>query len=237
MPEDSHSDLLRFRVITFDCYGTLIDWESGILTALRPVLKVHGAQLDDPQIVRLYAEIEAEEEATEYRAYKDVLAAVVRGFGARLGFAPTKEEQQSLSLSLPQWEPFPDTVAALHQLKSKFKLGILSNVDDDLFCGTARLLQVSFDYLVTAAQARAYKPSLEMFRLAQSKLGVPPQQWLHAAQSVHHDVIPAQSLGISTVWVNRPSVCPGIGVAKPAAAKPDLEVASLQALADLALKK
>lgn len=233
MAESCISDFSRFHVITFDCYGTLIDWESGILAAFRPILKAHGAELDDAEIVRLYAEIEVKEEA-EYRAYKDILAAVVRGFGVRLGFEPMEQEQQSLPRSLPQWKPFPDTVAALRRLKTKFKLGIISNVDDDLFAGTARLLQVNFDYVATAAQARAYKPSLEMFRLAQSKIGVPPQQWLHAAQSVYHDVVPAKSLGISTVWVNRPSVCPGVGVAKPAAAKPDIEVTSLQALADLA---
>jgi len=159
---------------------------------------------------------------------------VVRGFGTRLGFVPSNKEQQSLPDSLPNWRPFPDTVPALRRLKSKFNLGILSNVDDELFSATARQLGINFDQVVTASQARAYKPSLELFRLAQSRVAVPPEQWLHAAQSVYHDVIPAQSLGLSTVWINRPSLRPNTGAAKQASARPDVSVSSLKELADLA---
>ena len=160
----------------------------------------------------------------------------MRGFGTRLGFAPSEKEQESLPNSLVNWKPFPDTVAALRQLKRNFKLGILSNIDDDLFSATAPQLEIEFDHAVTASQARAYKPSLDIFRLTQKKIGSPPQQWLHAGQSIYHDVIPAQSLGIATVWVNRPSLLPNSGAAKPAQAKPDVEVASLKDLADLACK-
>lgn len=227
-------DFSRFRIITFDCYGTLIDWEAGILGAVRPILSAHGAHLGDAEILRLYSEIEADEESGEYRPYQETLRAVVRGFGTRLGFVPSKKEQQSLPDSLPKWHPFPDTVPALRRLKSKFNLGILSNVDDELFSATARQLGINFDQVVTASQARAYKPSLELFRLAQSRVAVPPEQWLHAAQSVYHDVIPAQSLGLSTVWVNRPSLRPNTGAAKQASARPDVRVSSLQELADLA---
>jgi len=227
-------DFSRFRIITFDCYGTLIDWEAGILGAVRPILSAHGAHLGDAEILRLYGEIEADEESGEYRTYRETLRAVVRGFGTRLGFVPSNQEQQSLPDSLPNWKPFPDTVAALRRLKSKFNLGILSNVDDELFSATARQLGINFDQVVTASQARAYKPSLELFRLAQSRVAVPPEQWLHAAQSVYHDVIPAQSLGLSTVWVNRPSLRPNTGAAKQASAMPDVRVSSLRELADLA---
>jgi 2-haloacid dehalogenase len=227
-------DFSRSRIITFDCYGTLIDWETGILGAFRPILSAHEAHLGDAEILRLYGEIEADEESGEYRPYKEILQAVVRGFGTRLGFVPSKKEQQSLPDSLPNWRPFPDTVAALRRLKSKFDLGILSNVDDELFSATARQLEINFDQVVTASQARAYKPSLELFRLAQSRVAVPAEQWLHAAQSVYHDVIPAQSLGLSTVWVNRPSLRPNTGAAKQASARPDVSVSSLQELADLA---
>jgi len=226
-------DFSRFRIITFDCYGTLIDWETGILGAIRPILAAHGAHLTDAEILRMYGEIEAEEESGGYHPYKEVLQAVVRGFGTRLGFLPTNHEQQSLPNSLASWKPFPDTVAALRQLKRKFKLGILSNIDDELFSATARQLEINFDQVVTASQARAYKPSLELFRLAQNRVALPPQQWLHAAQSVYHDVVPAQALGISTVWVNRASPRPNSGAAKPASAKTDFEVSTLQELADL----
>lgn len=228
------SDFSRFRIITFDCYGTLIDWESGILGALRPVLSAHDADLSDSEILRLYGEIEAEEESGEYREYKEILRAVVRGFGTRMGFTASREEQQSLPDSVADWSPFPDTVAALRQLKSKFKIAILSNIDDDLFAKTAPKLGIEFDHIITAAQARAYKPSLQVFRLAQSRIGVSPGQWLHAGQSIYHDVVPARSLGVSTVWVNRPSVRPGAGAARKASGVPDLEVASLKAFADLA---
>jgi 2-haloacid dehalogenase len=226
-------DFAGFTIITFDCYGTLIDWEAGILGAIRPVLAAHGAHLSDAETLRMYGEIEADEESGGYQPYKEILQAVVRGFGTRLGFVPSTQEQQSLPDSLRNWKPFPDTVAALRRLKSKFQLGIISNVDDDLFSATARRLEISFDQVVTASQAHAYKPSLEIFGLAQTRIALPPGQWLHAAQSVYHDVVPAQLLGISTVWVNRPSLRPNSGAAKQASAKADVEVSSLQQLADL----
>jgi 2-haloacid dehalogenase len=227
-------DFSRFHVITFDCYGTLIDWEAGILGAIRPLLIANGAELSDPEILRLYSELEAEAESARYRPYRDILRDVVRGLGNRLGFRATNEELQSLPNSLANWKPFSDTVAALRQLKTRFKLGIISNVDDDLFFASARHLEVDFDFVTTASQARAYKPSVEIFRLAQKEVGIPPEQWLHAGQSIYHDVLPAQSLGFSTVWVNRPSPRPGAGAAKQASATPDVEVYSVAELAELA---
>src|SRR5216684_1853604 len=226
-------DFSRFQAITFDCYGTLIDWETGILGAIRPILLSHGAELNDPEILRLYSELEAEAESSRYQPYREILREVVRGFGDRLGFRTTDEEQQSLPNSLANWKPFPDTVAALRQLRSRFKLGIISNVDDDLFSASAHLLETDFDYVTTAAQAQAYKPSLEIFRLAQKKMGILPEHWLHAGQSIYHDVIPAKSRGIATVWVNRPSPRPGAGAAKAASGEPDLEVPDLKTLAQL----
>jgi 2-haloacid dehalogenase len=229
-------DFSRFRIITFDCYGTLIDWETGILGAIRPILSAHNAHLSDVDILRMYGEIEADEESGAYQSYKEILRAVVRGFGTRVGFVPSEKEQQSLPHSVANWKPFPDTVTALRNLKEQFKLGILSNIDDDLFSATAPQLEIEFDHVITASQARAYKPSLDIFRLAQKKMGLPQAQWLHAGQSIYHDVIPAQSLGIATVWVNRPSPLPNSGAAKPARGKPDVEVSSLRKLADLIRK-
>ncbi len=135
-------DFSRFQAITFDCYGTLIDWETGILGAIRPILLSHGAELNDPEILRLYSELEAEAESSHYQPYREILRDVVRGFGNRLGFHATDVEQQSLPNSLANWKPFPDTVAALRQLKTRFKLGIISNVDDDLFSASARRLEI-----------------------------------------------------------------------------------------------
>jgi 2-haloacid dehalogenase len=228
-------DFTRFQVLTFDCYGTLIDWETGIFGALRPILTAHGRTATDAELLEFYSELELQAEQREYQSYREVLKSVVRGFGERLGFVPSESEVRSLPESLANWLPFPDTVAALRKLKSRYQLAITSNVDDDLFAGTAPRLEVHFDHVITAQQARAYKPSLRVFKLAQERIGVQPTQWLHVAQSVYHDVVPAKSLGIATVWVNRPSPRPGAGAAKAASAQPDLEVHSLKALADLAL--
>jgi 2-haloacid dehalogenase len=229
-------DFSSVHVITFDCYGTLIDWENGILSALRPILSTHGAKLADAEILGLYGELEAGAESGEFCPYREVLREVVRGFGERLGFQASVAEQNSLPESLANWRPFADTVAALRQLHTKFRLGIISNVDDDLFAATAPQLETKFDFVTTAGQARAYKPSHRIFQLAKEKIGMPVTQWLHAGQSVYHDVVPAKSLGLSTVWVNRASARPGAGAAKQASATPDAEVPTLQALADLLLK-
>lgn len=229
----SSLDFSRFRAITFDCYGTLIDWETGILGAIRPILLAHGAEVNDSEILRLYSELEVEAESSHYQPYREILRNVVRGLGDRLGFRATDKEQESLPDSLAHWKPFPDTVAALRQLKARFKLGIISNVDDDLFSASARRLEIDFDYVTTAGQARAYKPSLEIFRLAQEKMRIQPEHWLHAGQSIYHDVIPAKSQGISTVWVNRPSPRPGASAAKQVSGTPEVEVHSLTELAQL----
>jgi len=182
----------------------------------------------------LYSELEASAEQGQFLCYRDVLQSVVRGFAERLGFSPTDAEIRSLPDSLARWQPFPDTVEALHKLKGRHQLAVISNVDDDLFATTAPKLGVVFDHVITAQQARCYKPCVRIFALAEERIGVTREQWLHVGQSIYHDVIPAQSLGIATVWVNRPSPRPGAGAAKAAAGMPDLEVPDLKTLADLA---
>ena len=223
-------DFGRFKVLTFDCYGTLIDWETGIFSALRPILAAHGKPTTDSALLEMYSALEAEGEQGEFHPYREVLQSVVRGFGERLGFTPTAAEIRSLPESLATWRPFPDTVPALLQLKKRYQLAVISNVDDDLFAATAMQLKVRFNHVITAEQARCYKPGLEIFKIALTRIGVPASQILHVAQSIYHDVIPAKSLGISTVWVNRPSPRPGAGAAKSASSNPDLEVTDLTAL-------
>lgn len=220
----------RFEVITFDCYGTLIDWETGLLGALRPVLQAHGQELSDQQILEIYGKLEPRAQ-NPYRRYREVLASVVRGFGEWLGFEVSHAEAESLPNSLGNWQPFPDTVAALENLKTKYKLAIISNTDADLFAATARHLQVQFDAVITAEQARAYKPSLAPFRLALQRLGVQPERVLHAGQSIFHDVVPAKSLGMATVLVYRR----GFGATRPTQGEPDLTVPDMQTLASLGL--
>jgi 2-haloacid dehalogenase len=223
----------RFSVLSFDCYGTMIDWESGIFAALRPILNAHGKLVSDSALLELYSELELEAEQQEFQDYRDVLRSVVRGFGERLGFIRSEAELRSLPESVANWQPFSDTVAALQKLKTRYKLAVISNIDDDLFALTAPKLGVEFDHVITAQQARCYKPGTKIFQLAQERIGVGARQWLHVGQSVYHDVIPAKSLGISTVWVNRPSPRSGAGATKAATAKADAEVSSLAALVNL----
>jgi 2-haloacid dehalogenase len=230
-------DFSRYEILTFDCYGTLIDWETGILAALHRILSAHGKKIDDATILSLYGDFEQRSEQPPFRPYREVLASVVRQFGVERGFAPTAEQERSLPDSLSTWRPWPDTVAALGQLKSRFRLAILSNVDDDLFAATRPQLTVDFDDVITAQQAQAYKPSLKLFELALKRIQAPAHRVLHVGQSVYHDVIPAQALGLATVWVNRPSARPGVGAVKAAEAKPDLTVSSMAELAAAAIRK
>jgi 2-haloacid dehalogenase len=230
-------DFNRFEILTFDCYGTLINWEAGLLPAIHRVLAAHGKDIDDATILKLYGDFEQRAEQGTYQPYRKVLESVVRDFGKELGFTPTAEEMRSLPDSLPGWKPWPDTVAALRQLKNKFRLAILSNVDDDLFAGTRPQLGVEFDEVITAQQAQAYKPSLKLFELALSRVNAPAHRVLHVGQSIYHDVIPAQALGLATVWVNRPSARPGVGAVKAAEAKPDLTLTSLAELAAASAKE
>jgi 2-haloacid dehalogenase len=225
-------DLSQFETITFDCYGTLIDWETGILLALHRILSAHGKDIDDATLLKLYGDFEQLSQEGEFHPYKEVLQSVVRRFGAQLGFIPSDQEARSLPESLATWKPWPDTVSALGRLKSRFRVAIISNVDDDLFAATRPQLQVEFDEVITAEQAQAYKPSLRIFELAFSRLGTPRDRILHVGQSIFHDVVPAQKLSLTTVWVNRPSARAGIGAVKAANAKPDLEISSLSALVD-----
>jgi 2-haloacid dehalogenase len=229
-------DFNRFEILTFDCYGTLINWEAGILAALHRIFAAHGHAVEDAALLKFYGDFEELSERGDFHPYRDVLQSVVRRFGAQLGFSPTDEEARSLPDSLASWRPWPDTVDALRQLKTRFRLAIVSNVDDDLFAATRPQLQVEFDDVITAQQAKAYKPSLKMFELALSRVKVPAHRVLHVAQSVYHDVVPAQALGLATVWVNRPSARAGVGAVKAADAKPDLEVKSLAELAEAAAK-
>jgi 2-haloacid dehalogenase len=224
-------DFSRFEILTFDCYGTLIDWETGILSALHRILSAHGKEIDDATLLKLYGDFEQRSEQGRFLPYREVLESVVRQFASELQFTSTDDEVRSLPDSLSTWKPWPDTVTALRQLKTRFKLAILSNVDDDLFALTRPKLKVDFHDVITAQQARAYKPSLKLFELALSRIHTPAHRVLHVGQSIYHDVIPAQALGLATVWVNRPSARPGVGAVKAAEAKPDLTVSSLAELA------
>lgn len=222
----------NFRVLTFDCYGTLIDWESGILNALKPVFVEHHVRISQDDALELFGELEwAEQE--EYKRYYLVLENVLKTMGTRLGFSPSPSEIRAFGQSVADWSPFPDTVDALLALKQKYKLCILSNVDDELFAHSAKKLQVPFDDVITAQQCGSYKPALNNFRVAAGRVGVPKKQWLHVAQSLFHDIAPANKMGLRTVWVNRRWDKPGAGATPPTTAVPDVEVHTLAELSEL----
>ncbi|MEH2408386.1 haloacid dehalogenase type II [Nostoc sp.] len=230
-------ELHQYKALTFDCYGTLIDWENGILGVLKPLLLAHNTNLNDAQILELFAELEADMEKGEYIKYREVLKRVVQKFGEQFGFEPTADELNSLADSMQHWLPFPDTVEALKTLTSKFKLVILSNVDDDLFAFSAKHLEVEFDQIITAEQAKSYKPSLNNFRVAIERIDLPIEQILHVAASVYHDIVTAKSLGLSTVWVNRRADQKGVNSTRSSLSKSDLEVPDLKTLAALSSPK
>jgi 2-haloacid dehalogenase len=228
-------DFERFEVLTFDCYGTLINWEKGILDALRPILVDHGVITSDGQILQLYAEAEAELEGRAYQPYRTILRHVVGRFGDLLGFTPSLPELNVLADSIETWPPFDDTVPSLRALKKRYRLAIISNIDDDLFAGSNRLLQIEFDHIITAAQVKAYKPSKDVFHYAIDRIGVGQKKILHVAQSLYHDHVPAKALGFTTVWINRRhdtegSDTTGTGATPEAEATPDLTVPDLVSL-------
>jgi 2-haloacid dehalogenase len=219
------------EVLTFDCYGTLIDWESGLWTALEPVFAAHRIEIGAEQALELFAQLEAQAESGEYQSYRTVLKTVLTGFGARLGFEPTNREFDEFAESVGRWPPFTDTGDALQALKTQYRLAIVSNVDDDLLARSIEQMKVPFDWVITAEQVKSYKPALAHFSTALATIGLPPERVLHVAQSLYHDIGPAKALGLRTVWVNRRQDRAGSGATPPAQAEPDLEVANLETLA------
>jgi 2-haloacid dehalogenase len=227
-------DFDRFEALTFDCYGTLIDWESGILAALRPVLEAHGARVEEDGLLEAFGRHETAIEAGEYLPYREVLASVLGRLGEELGFSPTDEEASAFASSVGDWPPFEDSPPALRTLGTRFGLGVITNCDDDLFARSAERLGVDFDWVITAERARAYKPSRRNFVLAFETIGLAPERILHVAQSLFHDHVPAKELGLATVWVDRREGRAGPGATPPATVEPDLRVPDLATLVELA---
>jgi 2-haloacid dehalogenase len=227
-------DFGRFDAVTFDCYGTLIDWERGILNALQPVLAPRGVEISEDELLERYARHEAELEAGDYLRYREILARSLHGLCAELGFTPSGEEADAFARAVGEWPAFPDTAPALRRLQERFRLGVITNCDRDLFALSNRRLGITFDWVVTAEDAVAYKPSLRPFELALATIDVPPGRILHAAQSLFHDHVPAGRLGLTSVWVDRRQGLEGFGATPPASATPDLVVPDMRTLAEVA---
>ncbi|MGK7864658.1 haloacid dehalogenase type II [Falsiroseomonas sp. E2-1-a4] len=233
--------LSDFRVLTFDCYGTLIDWEGGIHAALQPLLAQAdnhtGGTIDREAALQAFARLEADQEArTPEMIYSDLLAEVHRRLAQEWKLPAEEAAHRRFGASVPDWPAFPDSAEALAYLKQHFKLVILSNVDRTSFAGSNRRLGVAFDAIYTAQDIGSYKPSDRNFAYMLEKLaalGHPRGEVLHTAQSLFHDHVPAKRAGLATAWIDRRHDQEGWGATPQPAdeARFDFRFPSLVALA------
>jgi len=227
----SASWLADITHLTFDCYGTLIDWEQGILTAVQSMFARRGVSAGPESILQSYVRHEARLEAQGWKPYRDILRGVMTGIAEDFKIQLVGSETETLVTSLPDWPPFLDTVATLQALAGRYHLVIVSNTDDALFAETQKRLQTSFVAVITAEQVKSYKPGRAHFLEVQRRLGVETRQVLHVAQSLYHDHVPARALGFRTAWVNRPSRLVGTGLAPATVVEPDIVTSDLETLA------
>jgi 2-haloacid dehalogenase len=227
-----------FDALSFDCYGTLIDWEAGIAAVLQSWADAHRLYMTDEQLLSAYSSHEARLEADRPTdLYPAILARSMRSLGAELGVPVSDEEAESLAVSVPDWPAFPDSTEALERLSQRYQLIILSNVDRSSFEGSNRRLGVTFTSIVTAQDVGSYKPSPRNFEALANeaqRLGIGEGRLLHVAQSLFHDHVPAKAAGLPTVWINRRHDRPGWGATPDPAADvtPDWTFTSIGAFAD-----
>jgi 2-haloacid dehalogenase len=231
-------DPATIQALTFDCYGTLVDWESGILTVLRPWARREGLAVDDDALLHAFAEAEPRcEEASPRSIYPEILRAVQGRIAEAFGRTADPAAADVLAKSVGEWPPFADTAQALRRLAARFRLAVISNIDRASFARTNQLLGVRFDAVITAEEVGVYKPDPRMFQRAfevLDSIGIPREGIVHVAQSLYHDHAPARALGLRTVWVDRRHGRAGQGATPPAPAgvTPDLTVTTLEELAN-----
>ncbi len=214
------------RALTFDCYGTLIDWDGGIAAALASLPSLAG--LDLARLADDRARLERELQRRAYQPYGELLRRTLASAAVSHGRTPTEAELERFAASMPAWPPFPDSGPALRALAGRFRLAILSNVETRVLEASIALLDAPFETFVTAEEIRSYKPAPRHFEEGLSRLGLARDEVLHVAASLYHDVAPTRALGIRCVWVNRL----GEPLTGPA---PDAEVPSMEAAARLLL--
>ncbi|WP_420616399.1 haloacid dehalogenase [Candidatus Palauibacter sp.] len=219
----------RGTLLTFDCYGTLIDWEGGILAALRTAY-AEAAAVDDELLLGKFHAAQNRLKTSDYRPYRQLLTETAMEVARVNGWDTSEELAAGVPASIPSWQPFPDTNPALSRLADGgVTLGILSNIDDDLLAGTLRHFDVEFGLLGTAQRLRSYKPAAPHFERGR-EWAAGFDRWLHVAQSLFHDVVPATSLAIPVLWVNRKAE-PRPDDAAPVHIAPDLAAAATWLLA------
>jgi 2-haloacid dehalogenase len=219
--------LADVEVLTFDCYGTLIDWELGAKGTLRALLAVKDSRADEEAFFQSWERAQRARIDGAYAPYRHIAADCFFEVSRSMQLPVTADDAAHFADSISTWPPFPDTVAALTSLKQHLKLGIISNIDDDILAGTRRQLGVEFDFLMTAQQARAYKPSPVVFEAALQLIGRPPDRIAHAAFGFEYDIAAAQAKSMRTILVKRQRT------AFPASPVPDLIVNNLAELAAL----
>ncbi|CAN6631624.1 hypothetical protein TRVA0_013S01178 [Trichomonascus vanleenenianus] len=206
------SKLSDFNVLSFDCFGTIIDWETGILAALQPLLDAHNVKCSREDLIRVYHECEVEQQQrTPSLPYSELLATILPRLANKLNLpTPSAAVSEAFGASIGSWPAFPDSVAALHQLSKHYKLVILSNVDRKSFgkTNTGPLEQFPFDLIITAQDVGTYKPNQRnfeyMLREVKEKFGVEKAQVLQTAHSQYHDHHPSRRMGIKSCWIVRP---------------------------------
>lgn len=231
--------LTDFKVLTFDCYGTLIDWETGIFNALAPLTAKAGKTgVDKDTVLENYARHEArQEEETPGMPYSQLLGRVYQTLAQEWGVAVDNQEANIFGASVPDWPEFPDSAAALRYLKQHYKLVILSNVDRVSFRGSNARLEVEFDAIYTAMDIGSYKPSPRnfeyMLKRLKSDLGLDAKDVLHTAQSLFHDHAPANAFKLASAWIDRRHALKGWGATMPPPGTPryDFRFDSMAALA------
>ena len=212
--------LTDFRVLTFDCYGTLIDWESGIYTGLQPLLQAAGSTLSRDAALEIFAKHESDqEELTPAMIYSDLLTVVHRRLAAEFGVSMPDAAHSAFGASVPEWPAFADSASSLQYLKKYYQLVILSNVDRASFAGSNKRLAVEFDAVYTAQDVGSYKPNPDNFTYMLNHLkekGIEPGAILHTAQSLFHDHAPAKTFGLTSAWIDRRHEQGGWGATMPA---------------------
>lgn len=212
--------LTDFKVLTFDCYGTLIDWEKGILTSLQPLLRRTSSTLSEDAVLEAYADAEsAQEVETPAMSYSKILRVIYANLAQQWGTEATEEECVAFGNSVEDWPPFTDSPSSLQYLTQHYKLVILSNVDRKSFAGSNQKLKIEFDAIYTAEDIGSYKPDRHNFEYLVSHLrsdfGIDKSQILHTAQSLFHDHVPATAMGLATAWIDRRRDKTGWGATKP----------------------
>ena len=216
----------KFPYVTFDCYGTLIDWESGIKNTIKAILDDKGVRGNIEQLFRTREDLEFDLIQSEYRRYREILALSLKETFVQFQLPYSNRDGERLAESVPDWPVFPDTVKSLGRISRMSRVCIISNIDKDIIARTRDRMGVRFDLIITAQEARSYKPNIRPFHLALGKLKVRSSEVLHVSSGFRYDLPPAHQLGFKTAWINRKREKP------PANFSADYEFSNLSELAE-----